>query len=201
MAKHISDNASADKPDVAAPIGPRLKSLRTEAKLSLEQLSKRSGVSRGMLNQIELGRSVPTITVLSRIAASFELPVAAFLATEQTSRPRVLKRSDANMLHSPDGRFMSRALFPFHGPRRTEFYELTLEPGCDYASDAHPTGTSENVVVSSGSMQIEIGSETYLLAGGDAVLFIADLPHTYRNRGPDTTLAYLVMTYPQSVSY
>jgi hypothetical protein len=34
-----------------------------------------------------------------------------------------------------------------------------------------------------------------------ALYFLADLPHAYRNRGSEATVAYLVMTYPQSVTY
>jgi DNA-binding XRE family transcriptional regulator len=64
---HKGDDAVARSPDgeFAVLIGERLKGLRSQAGLSLERLSKLAGVSRGMLSQIELGRSVPTITGLS----------------------------------------------------------------------------------------------------------------------------------------
>ncbi len=175
--------------------------LRAEAKLSLDQLAKRSGVSRGMLSQIELGRSVPTITVLSRIAAAFELPVAAFLSAEDTGRVTLLKREAADVLRSADGKFVSRALFPFSGARRTEFYELTVHPGCHYPSEAHRAGTTENLVVASGTLELEIHRERHVLSAGDALHFIADSPHAYGNPGTEAAVAYLVVTYVQPVSY
>ncbi len=186
---------------IGAVVGGRLKHLREQADLSLEQLSRLSHVSRGMLNQIELGRSVPTVTVLARIAEAFELPVSVFLTRESADSLQVLKLSEANVLRSADGRFTSRALFPFRGARKTEFYELKLQPGCNHRSAAHGSGTTENLVVASGTVEIEVASATYALAAGDAIHFAADVPHGYRNRGSDAAVAYLVMAYPQSVTY
>lgn len=178
-----------------------LKSLRAEAKLSLEQLSKRSRVSRGMLSQIELGRSVPTITVLSRIAAAFDLSATVFLSVQESGRATLLKRETANLLRSADGKFVSRALFPFNGARRTEFYELTVHPGCHHPSAAHRAGTTENLIVASGTLEVEIVGERHHLSSGDALHFIADLPHAYSNPGLEIAMAYLVVTYIQPVSY
>ncbi len=186
---------------LAAIVAERLKHLREQADLTLEQLSRLSHVSRGMLSQIELGRSVPTITVLSRIAEAFELPVSVFLSRESGDDVQVLKLSEANVLRSADGKFISRALFPFRGARKTEFYELNLQPNCNHRSAAHGSGTTESLAVATGSVQIEIGAEVYALAQGDAIHFAADVPHCYRNDGPDVAVAYLVMVYPQSVTY
>ena len=37
-----------------------------------------------------------------------------------------------------------------------------------------------------------------LLGPGDAIVFVADVPHTYRNPGTIETLLYLVMTYAET---
>jgi transcriptional regulator with XRE-family HTH domain len=187
--------------ELAVLIGTRLKGLRSRAGLSLESLSKLAGVSRGMLSQIELGRSVPTITILSRIAVAFELPVSAFLTPDTGDGVRVLRSADTELLRSADGSFVSRALFPFLGARRTEFYEVRLAPGCDRESPAHAAGTIENLVVTSGEIAVQVAGSSYLLGPGDSIYFGGDVPHSYRNSGTGTAIAYLVMTYPQPVSY
>lgn len=188
-------------PDLAVSIGIQLKTLRARAGLSLERLSKLSGVSRGMLNQMELGRSVPTITVLSRIAAAFETPVAAFLSTVPTDGVHVLRSSATEELRSADGQFVSRALFPFIGSRKTEFYELRLAPACSRDSPPHAAGTTENLVVASGEVEVRIADASYALAPGDSIYFGGDVPHSYHNHGNGLAVAYLVMTYSQPVSY
>ncbi len=201
MPKDSADSNRSHDAGIGAAVGGRLKHLREQADLSLEQLSRLSRVSRGMLSQIELGRSVPTVTVLARIADAFELPVSVFLARESLESVEVLKLSEANVLRSADGRFMSRALFPFRGARKTEFYELRLLSACNHRSGAHSGGTTENLVLASGAVEIEVAAATYTLTPGDAIHFAADVPHCYRNRGTQAAVAYLVMAYPQSVTY
>jgi quercetin dioxygenase-like cupin family protein len=154
-----------------------------------------------MLSQIELGRSMPTITVLSRIAVAFDVPVSAFLAPESEVRAHVLRQRETQELRSPDGKYVSRALFPFVGERRTEFFELRLEPDCMQESAPHATGTTENLVVSQGAMIVEVAGAKSELATGDSIYFVADVPHSYRNGGTTAALAYLVMSYPQPVNY
>ena len=193
-------HADHDK-DLAHVIGANLRRLRAQSNLSLEKLSRAAGVSRAMLGQIELGKSVPTITVLARIADAFELPVTAFIGARSESSVTVLRSNESKSLGTPDGAFVSRALFPFAGSRKVEFYELKLEPGCDQPSEAHSSGTTENLVVTQGALTVAIGEHVHRLEAGDAIYFSADVPHSYRNTGQVTTLAYLVMSYPESISY
>lgn len=180
-------------------IGENLRRVRTRRGLSLDRLAKASGVSRAMLGQIELGRSAPTINVLWKIAKSLDLPFSALIAQSPASGVTVLQRCDAKILLSQDGRFSSRALFPYDGPRKVEFYELRLGAHAEAASEAHAPGTTENLVVTQGLLELEVGGRTHRLQRGDAIVFDADAPHRYRNPGPEDALYYLVMTYTDSV--
>ncbi len=112
----------------------------------------------------------------------------------------LVRERDAKILASRDGRFTSRALFPFDGERKVEFYELRIAPGHTERAEAHAPGTVENLVVVQGELEIRPGSGApALLAAGDAVLFEADAPHSYRNPKPDEAVAYLVMTYAEPI--
>jgi transcriptional regulator with XRE-family HTH domain len=186
--------------DGGAPVvGGNLRRLRIKRGLSLERLARHSGVSRAMLSQIELGKSAPTITTLWKIARSLGVTFSALIGRGDESAPRVLTPESAKLLTNQDGSFTSRALFPFGEPRRTEFYELRLKArGLENASP-HPPGTSENLVVTAGAVQIQVGGTTYDLRAGDAILFVADVPHSYRNAGTGEAVMYLVMTYAQDV--
>jgi transcriptional regulator with XRE-family HTH domain len=185
--------------DLVAIVGGNLRRLRTRRGLSLERLSKLCGVSRAMLSQIELGHSAPTINVLWKIASALELPFAAFLEQAPFSVGVVLKKSKGKVLLSQDGRFSSRALFPFDGQRRVEFYELLLNAHSASESEAHPPGTIENIVVTRGQLEVVAQDRTYHLDQGDSVIFEADVPHTYRNPGPEAGQYYLVVRYAEDV--
>jgi transcriptional regulator with XRE-family HTH domain len=185
--------------DLAPIVGKNLRKLRTQRGLSLERLSRASGVSRAMLGQIELGQSAPTINVLWKIARALGIPFSALITSSGTAGTKVMRASQAKRLSSHDGSFISRALFPFDEPRRVEFYELKLAPGSHEDADAHPPGTMENLIVTHGELELERPSERHTLGSGDAILFEADVPHVYRNPGTVETVMYLVMTYAETV--
>ena len=191
------DDASAEP---SAIVGRNLRRLRTRRGHSLERLSKLSGVSRAMIGQIETGKSTPTISLLWKIATALDVPFATLLAAEATSGTAVLRRDEAKVLSSSDGRFTSRALFPFDNERRVEFYELRLAPNHREDAEAHAPGTKENLVVVSGKVEITSAHERPVILGeGDAILFEADVPHSYRNLASQEAVLHLVMTYVEVV--
>jgi transcriptional regulator with XRE-family HTH domain len=186
-------------PDLTPVVGGNLRRLRVRRGLSLERLSKISGVSRAMLGQVELGQSAPTINVLWKISSALGVPFSALISTRASGAVSVLRADQAKKLTSHDGTFSSRALFPFDEPRRTEFYELRLAPRSLERAEAHPPGTVENLVVSVGACEIEASGQKTLLAPGDAIVFEADVPHAYRNPADVESVMYLVMTYADTV--
>jgi transcriptional regulator with XRE-family HTH domain len=187
--------------DLAPVVGVNLRRLRMRRGLSLEKLAHKSGVSRAMLGQIELGQSAPTINVLWKIARALDVTFATLIQAREGGGPTVLKKAQAKVLTSQGGQFSSRALFPFDGPRRAEFYELRLAPKAEEAADAHAPGTVENLVVAEGQLELFVGEgahrETHRLETGDAIVFEADVAHVYTNVGPKECVMYLVMTYAE----
>ncbi len=185
--------------DIAQVVGSNLRHLRTRRGLSLQKLARASGVSRAMLGQIELGRSAPTINLMWKIATALGVPFSALMASDRPGAIHVLRADQAKWLRSQGGVYSSRALFLFDVPRRFEFYELRLAPLGVEQADAHPPGTTENLVVTVGEVEVTTGSHRQVLSTGDAILFIADTPHLYRNPANIEAVMYLVMTYPEVV--
>lgn len=186
--------------DLTPVLGQNLRRLRTRRGLSLDRLAEQSGVSRAMLSQVELGNSTPTINILWKISSALEIPFAALIAQEQHEPMAVLRADASKILTSHDGRFRSRALFPFEGERRVEFYELRLAPGAAEHADPHAPGTVENLVVAAGAVEITMGGKAVQLGVGDAVVFHADVPHTYRSASEVEAQLFLVMIYAEVVS-
>jgi len=186
--------------DLTPVVGKNLRRFRSERGLSLEGLSKLSGVSRAMLGQVELGHSTPTINVVWKIARALELPFSAMISEERQPGTWVLPKAKARTLLSKDGTFSSRALFPMDRPRHVEFYELRLTAGGREDADPHPPGTSENLIVGLGRIALSIDGDRRLLEEGDAIFFEADVPHSYENVDTKSeAVMFLVMTYPQKI--
>jgi transcriptional regulator with XRE-family HTH domain len=181
--------------ELSTVIGTNLKRLRTKRALSLEALAKLAGVSRAMIGQIEGGRSMPTIGLLWKIARALEVPFSALMGGGSGGGMTVMRADRAKVLTSKDGSFTSRALFPYDSERRVEFYELTMTPGALELAEPHAPGTTENLTVVQGEVEIVVGGERSQLAVGDSVYFQADVPHSYRNAGTDKAVMFLVMTY------
>jgi transcriptional regulator with XRE-family HTH domain len=191
-------HAGEDEGAIALVVGENLRRLRTRNGLSLERLARASGVSRAMLGQVELGHSVPTITVLWKIARALGVPFSAFTSVVgDSSTVTIMRAHRAKWLSSRNGRFSSRALFPFGGPRREEFYELRIAAQTVELAEAHSPGTVENMVVSQGRIEVEVAGQSHRLETGDAIHFVADVPHSYRNSGQVEAVLYLVMTYSE----
>jgi transcriptional regulator with XRE-family HTH domain len=185
--------------EIARVVSENLKRLRMRRNLSLEALSRLSGVSRGMLSQIELGRSVPTIALLWKVSQALGVPFSALTSNAGAGGTTVLAAAKAKILSSADGGFTSRALFPFEAERHVEFYKLTLAPGAEEIADPHAPGTVENLTVDAGQVEIVVGGVSYVLQAEDAIRFQADVPHCYRNLGAKTAILYLVMTYAETI--
>jgi transcriptional regulator with XRE-family HTH domain len=200
---HAAEASAAGEParvpGATPAVGANLRRLRVKRGLSLERLSKACGVSRAMLSQVELGQSTPTINVVWKIATALGVPFSALVQARASGDFSVMRAQSAKILASRDGGFSSRALFPFDEPRRVEFYELRLARGTTEHAEPHPPGTVENLVVTAGEVEIDVAGRSEALRPGDAIVFHADVPHAYLNRGPSDALMYLVMTYAESV--
>ncbi|NJD07956.1 MAG: helix-turn-helix domain-containing protein [Methylococcaceae bacterium] len=193
-----SERAAERDSEVGRVIGLNLRRFRKQRGMSLERVSGVSGVSRAMLGQIESGSSVPSIKILWKIARALGLPINAFLGRDGNAGPYLMEARDAKRLARSHGRFHSRALYPADHTGGVQFYELTIA-GFAIEEDApHPPGTTENLVVSRGRLEVTVDTREFRLLVGDAILFEADVPHRYRNPQEEEVQAFLVVNYHDS---
>lgn len=194
-------SVKADSGDeISALTGQNLRRLRTRRGYSLDRLAKISGVSRAMLGQVETGKSSPTIAILWKIAAALDVPCGSLIAEPRDTALHVLTHARAKVLSASEGRFQTRALFPYESERKVEFYELRIAPHHTEVAEAHRPGTVENLVVSRGTVEIVAGRHPpQILGEGDAILFEADVAHSYRNMTGSEAVLYLVSSYIEEV--
>ncbi len=182
-------------PELDAVVGQNVKELRTARGLTLDLLAGMSGVGRQALGQIEIGRTVPSVGTLWKIARAFDVPFSALLARPTPRATTLFRTATAKRLVSADGRFSSRALYAPGDGGKVELYELFLAGHAREDAEAHAPGTRENLVVTAGRLQLDVGAETFELVKGDAIAFTADVPHAYINPGSEECWMNLVMTY------
>ena len=181
---------------MARRIAANVRGHRQHRSMSLDDLAASSGVSRAALSQIETNKTNPTLGVLWKIAVGFGIPFSELLG-EERSTAAILRRADAQVLRSTDGKFESRPLTPAGASPLLEAYELRLLPRAVHSSEAHAAGTRELVIVLSGAMRIRAGSEVHELAAGDSISFAADRPHVYENAGSSEARCHDLILYPR----
>lgn len=178
-------------------VADNLRRLRKQRELSLDDLASRSGVSRASLSQIETCKTNPTIAILWKIAAGLGVPFAALLGEATVERVRTLRKGDAQVLRSADGRMESRPLMPAGASPQVECYELRLAPRGVAPSEAHAKGTAECLIVLTGILRLHVADQVHELAAGDSVYFEADVPHAYENPGRTEARYHNVILYPR----
>src|SRR5579872_6166870 len=134
----------------AAELGRRVaENLRQRRKgrgMSLDDLARASGVSRAALSQVETLKSNPTLGLLWKIAVGLGIPMAELIGQRGKSSAAVLRRKDAQVLRSLDGKLESRPLTPAGASPLVELYELKLSARATHVSEPHAPGTREIVV-------------------------------------------------------
>lgn len=195
---------SSAKPPVAADgppaVGSALQALRQSQQLSLDDLSRRAGVSKSMLSQIERNLANPTVAVLWRLANALGVSLADFLAQGAATPPApavsVVPAHAIPALKSPDTRCELRILGPIDLAGRFEWYELSIQPGGVLASDPHETGTQEHLSVLSGAMTVRSGGDEKKVKHGETARYSADVAHAIANPGKSVATALLVVMHP-----
>lgn len=188
------------EPDNEPPrVGDTLAALRQAQALSLDELSRKAGVSKSMLSQIERAQANPTVAVVWRLANALGVPIADLLgAAPAAPAPAIalVEPQATPSLRSPDGACELRILGPVELAGQFEWYELRLQAGGVLESQAHEPGTREHLTVVSGSMEVQVAEARQKVKSGETARYHADTTHCIRNIAKTAASAWLVVIHP-----
>ncbi|MDB5959275.1 MAG: DNA-binding protein [Massilia sp.] len=190
MPQAMSSNAPPE-------VGATLQRLRLARGLTLEDLSRIAGVSKSMLSQIEREKANPTIAITWRLANALGVAIGELLTAEtrEIEPIRVLEAHETPTLPGNHAGYMLRILGPMDLAGKYEWYELTLAPGGELASQAHDPGTGEHLTVLHGAVELEVGSVKKKVKLGATARYTADQNHVIRNVGKTEAKALLVVVH------
>ena len=196
MASRKPKEAETEPPRV----GDTLAALRQAQALSLDALSRKAGVSKSMLSQIERAQANPTVAVVWRLANALGVPIAELLgsAPAAPAAPAIalVPTQATPSLRSPDGLCELRILGPVDMAGQFEWYELRLQPGGVLDSQPHEPGTREHLTVVAASMELRVAESSQKLKMGETARYPADCAHSIRNLGKAAASAWLVVMHP-----
>jgi mannose-6-phosphate isomerase-like protein (cupin superfamily) len=112
-----------------------------------------------MLSQIEREKANPTIAITWRLANALGVQIGELLSSEVRSSDviRVVDAHEIPTLPGAHAGYSLRILGPMDLAGKYEWYELTLAPGGELASQPHDPGTSEHLTVLTGAVELEVG--------------------------------------------
>jgi len=172
-----------DAPDINARIAARVRGLRGNLGMSLEDLSARCGVSRSMISLIERGETSPTAVVLEKLAAGLGVPLAALFDDPALPPSPVSRRDDRVTWRDPETGYLRRNISPASFPSSIHLVEVTLPPGARVAYEsASLQDVDQQVWVQDGRVEVTVGETTHHLAADDCVAMTLAEPITYSNR-------------------
>ena len=163
-------------------LGNRLSSLRKRKKMTLDDLSSKSGVSKSILSQIERNLSNPTVTTISRISDALNEKLSDFFLKIEVEEENLVESSkETPSITSKDGLCELNILGAGETVNWLQWYILEMKPKGILESGSHGPKTFENLTVIDGQIQISCGESKEKLSKGDTFRFQSNKNHTIKN--------------------
>jgi transcriptional regulator with XRE-family HTH domain len=200
---HAAAIAASDGQPVDGPanvdgltLGARLRVARQRKHLTMRTVAERSGLSRGFINQVELGQVSPSFASLSKIADSLGESLVELFQPPTRRREGLVRAGERVRMTLPEGGYLDEILTPsLEG--KLLVLRSTILPGAESGPAYHHDADEECVILLDGRLQVTVEDQVYDLAPGDALTYRSLRPHAWRNSGDQVAVAIWVITPPK----
>jgi transcriptional regulator with XRE-family HTH domain len=183
--------------DFDSRIGARIHALRSDGKLTLDDLAGRTGVSRAMLSRIERGESSPTAHLLSKICGGLGVILSVLFAETEAAASPLSRRSDQRTWRDPASRYLRRHVSPPGTGSPVDIVEVEFPAGGKVAFDSQRLpGTDQHVWLLDGSLELTLGAEKFRLEQGDCLMMGFDRPIQFHNPTKRPIRYAVVISHP-----
>lgn len=157
-------------------IGERLRLRRKVKSLSLKQVADKSGLSVGMISQVERGLAVPSIKSMRAICDALEMPVIWLFEGPQDQPAEdadiVVRAGARRELSYHDGVLRKEILTPDRQPQ-IQMLRFLMEPGADSGEPYSNSEGGKCGLVLKGTLGLELDGRSLVIREGDSFAFPA----------------------------
>jgi transcriptional regulator with XRE-family HTH domain len=173
----LVDTTSADAiAAVLDQVGPRLKRIRTQRKMTLTGVGEATGISKSTLSRLETGGRRPTLELLLALSHAYRVPLDELVAAPPEGDPR---------LRLKPGRVKGRMVIPLtRQPDGMQAWKIII-PTNKSTPELRTHDGHEWIYVLSGRMRFVLGQEDWVLAAGEVVAFDTTVPHWFGSTGDE----------------
>jgi transcriptional regulator with XRE-family HTH domain len=166
------ENVATDDASIDRRIAQRLRGLRTERGWSLDELARRSGVSRATLSRLENAEVSPTASVLAKLCAAYDLTMSRLMHMVEDDYAPLVRRSAQPVWTDPETGFRRRSVSPPAQTLAAEALECELAPGTRIAYERPPrSGSEHHLLLIEGQLEVAVAGQTYDLRPGDCLRY------------------------------
>ena len=173
-------------------VGERIRATRTGLGLTVGALAERTGLSKGLISQIENEKTSPSLATLAKIAEGLEVPVA-YLVLKQEERIQVVRRDQRSVYQFGSDQIRVEMLTGT-GPRSLKAVLVEMPPGTSTGSDGHAHAGEEFHLVVEGRVEAQQAGESVILEAGDTFHWKGCTPHRVVNVGEGVARVLAVST-------
>ncbi|GHE81438.1 hypothetical protein GCM10017786_09810 [Amycolatopsis deserti] len=164
--------------EVFDAVGPRLRALRRQRRVTLAQLAEATGISVSTLSRLESGGRRPTLELLLPLARVHQVTLDELVGAPETGDPRVHAK--------PVVRFGVTILPLTRRPGGLQAFKMIYPPGKPSREpDQKVHEGYEWLYVLSGRLRLVLGTHDVILTPGEAAEFDTRTPHWFGNPGPE----------------
>jgi len=176
-------------------IGKRMRSVRLQRAMNLQELASRTNLSKSLLSKIENGKVSSPVSTLFVIAKALNTKITYFFNDLDENPPIILvRKNERRQFHRAAARFGYK--YEALGYKRKE---KLMEPFILYMDEK----TAKNVTFShpgeeilfmlEGTWEFKHGDQKLILRKGDCIYFDASIPHSGKPIGNKPIKAFMVI--------
>lgn len=182
-------------------LAERIRALRIDQRLTLEEVASRTGLTRSWLSKVENFRVTPSLPALAEIARALGVTTSKLVEGLDEKPALTIVRSDERKIVERDQSSENTAVYHSLAYRRKsrsmDPFIITLPPGVARKEAMAHVG-EEFLLVESGNVDFEYDGEVIHLGTGDSLYFDASIPHRLINSYEAEALVLCVFQSPQA---
>lgn len=173
--------AVPDRSRPAVLIGSKLRSTRQLRGLTLDQVARSAGLTKGFVSRLERDDVSPSVASLVSVCDVLGLRVGELFDPTPTS---VVRAEEGRLINFGGEGAVERLITP--GTQTAlEVIHSVIEPGGNGGEELYALACdAECAYVLSGAVEVVLEHHVETLTAGDAMTFPGRTPHTWRNPGP-----------------
>jgi transcriptional regulator with XRE-family HTH domain len=169
---------------VTSSVGSKLTQIRESRKLSIGELAERSELPQNLIQQIEGGDFIPSLTPLIKIGRALGVRLGTFLDDAEHLGPIINRKGHlakavrfAGRAQASSGELDFHALAQGKSGRSMEPFLIDILPGTDKTFPLSTHEGEEFMYVLSGRIEVNYGKDLHLLEEGDSIYLDSIVPH------------------------